>query len=71
MSWREDVSLLNNIGVWDVTGMLIVYQHSHCHISVGALQDGDTLGTCHLFQDDPQCKVCTESNALVNKTVDL
>ena len=54
-SWREDASLFNTIIVWDLTGELVVYQNSHCHVSVQALQDSDKFGgTSHFFHDDPQ-----------------
>ena len=47
--------MFNTIIVWDLTGELVVYQNSHCHVSVQALQNSDTLGgTSHFFHDDPQ-----------------
>ena len=30
--------------VWDLTGELVVYQNSHCHVSVQALQDSVKFG---------------------------
>ena len=49
------VGAFNTIVVWDLTGELVVYQNSHCHVSVQALQDSDKFGgISHFFHDDPQ-----------------
>ena len=54
-SWSKDASLFNTIIVRDLTGELVVYQNSHCHVSMQALQDSDKFGgTSHFFHDDPQ-----------------
>ena len=68
-SWREDASLLKTIDVWDLTGELVVYQHSHCHVSVQALQHSANLGghiiVCMMTH---RALRFTESNALVKST---
>ena len=53
MAKRVGASLFNTIIVRDLTGELVVYQDSHCHVAVQALQDSDE-GTSHFFHDDPQ-----------------
>ena len=54
-SWSEDASLFNTIILWDLTGELVVYQNSHFHVSVQALQDSDKFGgISHFFHDYPQ-----------------
>ena len=68
-SWREDASLFNTIVVRDLTGELVVYQNSHCHVSMQALQDSDNVGgTSHFFHDDPQSIAVHGVNALVKST---
>ena len=52
---RMHPCLTDTIIVRELTGELIVYQNSHCHVSVQALQDSDTFGgTSHFVHDDPQ-----------------
>ena len=72
-SWSEDASLFNTIIVWDLTGELVVYQNSHFHVSVQALQDSDKFGgTSHFFfMITHRALRFTESNALVKSTKDM
>ena len=68
-SWREDASLFNTIIVWDLTGELVVYQNSHCRVSVQALQNSDKFGgISHFFMMTHRALRFTESKALVKST---